>query len=120
MPIKFEMGHAFAAVPPRLRDKPLTSTPRSPDAAIWSRPVPASYVHFTARELVRMHLHLFHPSPKKSFALLKRATPDRVTGNVRAMLEKISKHVTPFFGSRRGMSDSARPSLHTTSSSTMK
>lgn len=47
-------------------------------------------IHYTTTELRRLHLHYYHPSSQKLFALLHRADNNRVSRSVKEMLQKIT------------------------------
>lgn len=46
---------------------------------------------FTAGELQRLHLHFFHPAVDKLFQLIKRAQPEKATGELYATIRRISR-----------------------------
>lgn len=46
---------------------------------------------YTQSELKKMHLHFYHPSARKLYNLLKRASPDSVDGSTLKTLEDVSK-----------------------------
>lgn len=45
---------------------------------------------YTRSELIRLHKHLLHPSVRKLYNLLRRASPEDLPSDIRRMLQEIS------------------------------
>ena len=56
-------------------------------------PIREAFVcHYTRVQLERLHRSLYHPSAEKMLALLKRADPDKLEPDTRAVLQDISRN----------------------------
>ena len=63
---------------------------------------PVKSILFNRSQLVRLHKHFLHPSTDKLYNLLRKATPDLLTGETRSLLDEVSKtcHACQTYSSR--------------------
>ena len=69
-PFEYKFGHAFIT---------------------WSTTV----IHFTRRELLKMHQALYHPTATRLFKLIRRAQPSRATAQVLRDLQDVTRSCEP-------------------------